>query len=118
MGIKVTILYPGPVRTDFLSRGSLVIAEHKIDDHTQAQVSLDLHLGSLAGNQAGDPDKLAMLIMQSVDVPHPLCICLPAILPMNWHCRKCRMCEKILMFGRGRLRRLILSISRARAPRR
>jgi len=71
LGIKVTILYPGPVRTDFLSSGSLAIAEHKIDDYTQAQASLDLHLGSLAGNQAGDPDKLAMLIMQSSDVPAP-----------------------------------------------
>lgn len=71
LGIKVTVLYPGPVRTDFLSSGSLAIAEHKIDDYTQAQASLDLHLGSLAGHQAGDPDKLAMLIMQIVDVPAP-----------------------------------------------
>src|SRR5476649_1105942 len=70
-GIKATVLYPGPVRTDFLSSGSLAIADHKIDDYTQAQASLDLHLSSLAGNQAGDPDKLAMLIMQIVDVSAP-----------------------------------------------
>lgn len=71
LGIKATVLYPGPVRTDFLSSGSLVVAERQIDDYKEAQVSLDLHLGTYAGNQSGDPERLAMLIMQAADIAKP-----------------------------------------------
>ncbi|WP_375507808.1 SDR family oxidoreductase [uncultured Caballeronia sp.] len=67
LGIKATILYPGPVRTDFLSSGSLVVSQHQIDDYKEAQASLDLHLGTYAGNQSGDPERLASLIMQAAD---------------------------------------------------
>jgi NAD(P)-dependent dehydrogenase (short-subunit alcohol dehydrogenase family) len=70
-GIKATVVYPGPVRTAFLSSGALSVAKRQIDDYTEAKASLDLHLGTLHGNQAGDPDKLAMLIMQAVDVADP-----------------------------------------------
>jgi len=71
LGIKATILYPGPVRTDFLSSGSLVVAGRQIDDYKEAQVSLDLHLGTYAGNQSGDPERLALLIMQAADTAKP-----------------------------------------------
>lgn len=67
LGIKATILYPGPVRTDFLSSGSLVVSQQQIDDYKEAQASLDLHLGTYAGNQSGDPERLASLIMQAAD---------------------------------------------------
>lgn len=71
LGIKATILYPGPVRTDFLSSGSLVVAGRQIDDYKEAQASLDLHLGTYAGNQSGDPERLALLIMQAADTAKP-----------------------------------------------
>ncbi|NDL63860.1 SDR family oxidoreductase [Acerihabitans arboris] len=71
LGIKATVVYPGPVRTEFLSSGSLTLAQRHIDDYTEAQASLDLHLGTLAGNQAGDPDKLAELIVQAASVEKP-----------------------------------------------
>lgn len=71
LGINATILYPGPVRTDFLSSGSLVVAGRQIDDYKEAQVSLDLHLDSYAGNQSGDPERLALLIMQAADIAKP-----------------------------------------------
>jgi NAD(P)-dependent dehydrogenase (short-subunit alcohol dehydrogenase family) len=70
-GIKATVVYPGPVRTEFLSSGALAVAERQIDEYTEAKASLDLHLGTLHGRQAGDPDKLALLIMQAVDVTEP-----------------------------------------------
>jgi NAD(P)-dependent dehydrogenase (short-subunit alcohol dehydrogenase family) len=70
-GIKATVVYPGPVRTDFLSSGALAVAKRQIDEYTEAKASLDLHLGTLHGRQAGDPDKLAMLIMQAADVAEP-----------------------------------------------
>lgn len=71
LGIKATVLYPGPVRTDFLSSGSLLVAGHQIDDYQQAQLSLELHLGTYAGHQSGDPDRLALLIMQAADSAKP-----------------------------------------------
>ena len=37
----------------------------------QAQVSLDLHLGTYAGNQSGDPARLALLIIQAADHAKP-----------------------------------------------
>lgn len=66
LGIKTTVVYPGPVRTEFLSAASLALAEHSIADYTEAQASLDLHLDTLAGNQAGDPQKVASLIIDAV----------------------------------------------------
>lgn len=71
LGIRATVVYPGPVRTDFLSSGALAVARRQIDDYTEAKASLDLHLGTLHGQQAGDPDKLALLIMQAARVESP-----------------------------------------------
>ena len=71
LGIKATFVYPGPVRTGFLSKDSLVVAERSIDDYTEAQASLDLHLNELDGKQAGDPEKVATLILQAASVAEP-----------------------------------------------
>lgn len=71
VGIKATVVYPGPVRTDFLSTGSLTIAKHSIDEYTEAKASLDLHLDHLDGKQAGDPEKVAQLIITAVAAAEP-----------------------------------------------
>lgn len=71
LGIKATVVYPGPVRTGVLSKDSLVVAERSIADYTEAQASLDLHLDGLDGQQAGDPEKLATLILQAASVAEP-----------------------------------------------
>jgi NAD(P)-dependent dehydrogenase (short-subunit alcohol dehydrogenase family) len=71
LGIKATVVYPGPVRTGFLSSASLAVAERRIDDYTAAQASLDLHQNTLDGQQAGDPDKIALTIIQAVNVSEP-----------------------------------------------
>lgn len=71
LGIKATVVYPGPVRTGFLSKDSLVVAERSIADYTEAQASLDLHLDGLDGRQAGDPERLAALILQAASVAEP-----------------------------------------------
>lgn len=71
LGIKATVVYPGPVRTDFLNDNSLVIAKRTIADYTAAQASLDLHQKGMAGKQAGDPEKLAALIVQVADLDEP-----------------------------------------------
>ncbi|TGN51939.1 SDR family oxidoreductase [Paracoccus liaowanqingii] len=66
LGITATVVYPGPVRTDFLSSGSLTVAENAINDYAAAQASLDLHLNELDGKQPGDPEKVAQLIIDAV----------------------------------------------------
>ncbi|UKK94708.1 SDR family oxidoreductase [Brucella pseudogrignonensis] len=71
LGIKATVVYPGPVRTGFLSKDSLVIAERAIADYTEAQASLDLHLNALDGKQAGDPEKVATLIIEASKAAEP-----------------------------------------------
>lgn len=69
--IKATVVYPGPVRTGFLSKDSLVVAERAIADYTEAQASLDLHLNALDGKQAGDPEKVATLIIEASKAAEP-----------------------------------------------
>lgn len=71
LGIKATVVYPGPVRTDFLSTGSLAVAKRSIDEYSEAKASLDLHLNQLDGKQAGDPEKVAQLIIDAVAAPEP-----------------------------------------------
>lgn len=71
LGIKATVVYPGPVRTGFLSKDSLVVAERAIADYTEAQASLDLHLNALDGKQAGDPEKVAALIIEASKASEP-----------------------------------------------
>ncbi|HEY9269399.1 SDR family oxidoreductase [Achromobacter sp.] len=71
LGIKATVVYPGPVRTDFLAQSVLGVAQRSIADYTEAQASLDLHLNGLHGQQAGDPEKVATLILQASRVAKP-----------------------------------------------
>lgn len=71
LGIKATVVYPGPVRTGFLSKDSLAVAQRSIAGYTEAQASLDLHLNGLDGKQAGDPEKVASLILQAASAAEP-----------------------------------------------
>lgn len=71
LNIKATVVYPGPVRTGFLSKETLAVAERNIADYTEAQASLDLHLNGLDGQQAGDPEKVASLILQAASAGTP-----------------------------------------------
>lgn len=71
LNIRATVVYPGPVRTGFLSKETLVVAQRTIADYTEAQASLDLHLNGLDGKQAGNPDKVATLILQAASADEP-----------------------------------------------
>lgn len=71
VGIKASVVYPGPVRTEFLSQASLKIASNTVADYQEAQASLDLHLNELAGKQIGDPVKVASFIIDIANMPNP-----------------------------------------------
>lgn len=70
LGIKVTIVEPGPFRTDFIGR-SLDRAEEQIDAY-QGTVGKFLNfLNNIEGKQPGDPQKAAEAIIQVVNSPNP-----------------------------------------------
>lgn len=70
LGIRVTIVEPGPFRTDF-NGSSLLLAEGSIADYreTAGQRTEKLRAGS--GQQEGDPAKAAALICDAVESENP-----------------------------------------------
>lgn len=71
LGIHATIVYPGPIRTEFLSDHSLCVAKQALSDYTEAQKSLELHRNELHGAQIGAPVKIAQLIIQAAQSDNP-----------------------------------------------
>jgi NAD(P)-dependent dehydrogenase (short-subunit alcohol dehydrogenase family) len=65
LGIKVTIVEPGPFRTDFLG-GSLALAEKVIPAYDKTSGQTRKYATDRNGSQPGDPVKAAALIVQAV----------------------------------------------------
>jgi len=63
-GVKVTLVYPGYFRTDFLSGGSMRRPSHPIAGYTAARASEAQHVDAIHGNQPGDPVKAADAMIQ------------------------------------------------------
>ncbi len=70
LGIRVTIVEPGPFRTDFIGR-SLVRAEHTIDAYNETSGKFIQFLDQIEGSQPGDPDKAAQVLIHVVESDHP-----------------------------------------------
>ncbi len=71
-GIHATVVYPGYFRTDFLS-DSLGTPENSIAEYEEARKSEDFHQNEMDGNQPGDPEKAAdVLIKIAMDANPPL----------------------------------------------
>ena len=62
-GVKVTIVYPGYFRTEFLDSGSLNLAKNPIAAYKSARESETFH-ESVKGNQPGDPVKAARVLIE------------------------------------------------------
>jgi len=69
-GVKVTVVAPGAFRTEFLEESSLVFAENKIDGYHAIRASHGKY-AAMNGAQAGDPDKLAQVLINLVQNPNP-----------------------------------------------
>ena len=65
LGIKVTLVQPGPFRTNFIVRG-LDKATPRIDDYAPSVGKFAGFLAAIDGRQPGDPGKAAELIVQTV----------------------------------------------------
>ena len=65
LGIRVTVVEPGPFRTDFLG-SSLVLARETIDDYAETAGKTRAAADPRHGNQAGDPVRGAQAIIDAV----------------------------------------------------
>ncbi len=69
-GIKVTIVQPGPFRTDFIGR-SLEQAKSHIADYDRTSGKFLSFLKTMDGKQPGDPDKAAEAIIAAIESETP-----------------------------------------------
>lgn len=70
LGINVTIVQPGPFRTDFVER-SLVHASTRIADYDRTSGKFARLLASMSGKQPGDPALAAKAMIEAVESPAP-----------------------------------------------
>lgn len=70
LGIKVTIVQPGPFRTDFIAR-SLERAQRQIDDYDRTSGKFLRFLETMNGKQPGDPVRAAEAIIAAVESDAP-----------------------------------------------
>jgi NAD(P)-dependent dehydrogenase (short-subunit alcohol dehydrogenase family) len=65
LGVRVTLIEPGPFRTDFVSRG-LRFPARPIDAYAATAGARREELRRSSGRQAGDPDRAAVAIVDAV----------------------------------------------------
>ncbi|MEL6557022.1 MAG: oxidoreductase [Bacteroidota bacterium] len=70
LGIKVSLVEPGPFRTKFASKG-LMEAATVIDDYSETAGNFRTMLKNVDGKQEGDPDKAAKAIIDLVNSEKP-----------------------------------------------
>lgn len=70
LGIRVTIVQPGPFRTDFIAR-SMDRAKQTLSEYQPTSGKFASFLDGASGRQPGDPAKAAALICSLADVERP-----------------------------------------------
>ncbi|WP_421860825.1 oxidoreductase [Parvibaculum sp.] len=70
LGIKVTNVAPGGLRTDFATR-SLTVCKSEISDYEPTAHLARSILSGHGGNEGGDPVKAALAILKAVDAEEP-----------------------------------------------
>ncbi len=70
LGVHVTIIEPGPFRTDFLGRSGK-LAEKELPDYKETAGKARDYLRNNSGKQAGDPQKAVEAMIAVVDSPEP-----------------------------------------------
>ncbi|RKN83530.1 oxidoreductase [Ulvibacterium marinum] len=70
-GIRATSVNPGYFRTEFLSNESLNATKIQLPEYENVREMQKLHEEKLHGNQPGDPDKAAEVLMELVAMEKP-----------------------------------------------
>ena len=70
-GIRVTVVEPGPFRTDFLTPESLRLAARPVADYDERRTTLQASFTQRNGQQPGDPQRLAQALVRLADEPEP-----------------------------------------------
>ena len=70
LGIRVTIVEPGPFRTDFQGR-SMTIPKRALPDYAETVGARREQLRASSGRQPGDPDRAASAIIAAVESSDP-----------------------------------------------
>ncbi|MEJ1964920.1 MAG: SDR family NAD(P)-dependent oxidoreductase [Gammaproteobacteria bacterium] len=70
-GVFVTIIEPGPFRTDFLTRESLRFGGTAIADYDERRNRIQAGFETRNGKQPGDPTRLAEAVVQLTRETHP-----------------------------------------------
>lgn len=70
-GIRVTIVEPGPFRTDFLTARSLRVGAATVPDYDAARARMLAAFEARNGKQAGDPAKLARAMVEMAGSAKP-----------------------------------------------
>jgi short-subunit dehydrogenase len=69
-GIKVTVVEPSGFRTGFLSKNSLAYTESKLDGYQAVKNIQERYLAN-NGQQPGDPEKAAEILIEIAEKEHP-----------------------------------------------
>lgn len=70
-GINVTIIEPGYVRTNFLKSTSIAVPQNPILAYTAISEEKRKHQEDIAGNQIGDPTKIAEVVIELAKSEEP-----------------------------------------------
>jgi NAD(P)-dependent dehydrogenase (short-subunit alcohol dehydrogenase family) len=70
-GINVTIIEPGYFRTNFLNGGSILTAANSIADYAEIAETKRMHAQDIPGNQPGDPQKAAEVMISTAELSEP-----------------------------------------------
>lgn len=71
LGITATVVYPGYFRTNFLLQGSLGLPQNPIADYKEARDMELIHEKQIVGNQPGDPEKAAAVLIEVAKSTNP-----------------------------------------------
>jgi NAD(P)-dependent dehydrogenase (short-subunit alcohol dehydrogenase family) len=66
--VKATIVYPGYFNTNFLQQGSMKLAANPIAAYTAARNTEVWHETQMIGNQPGDPEKAAKVLIELAEM--------------------------------------------------